>query len=167
MTNGTALIAAERARHSEEGYDAEHDRQHAGEIALAGVSYALAGADDLGALGYEANDPEDPAEHWPWHASYWKPTGDPIRDLTKAGSLIAAAIDARLEAPPAPPKLFTETVAGEKVTIRHREYGIITGILHASPTPGEFYLPLGLGYLTVNGGMFNAGWSLIDVEVVR
>jgi hypothetical protein len=33
-----------------------------------------------------------PAE-FPWDAKYWKPTGDPVRDLTKAGALIAAAID--------------------------------------------------------------------------
>ena len=30
---------------------------------------------------------------WPWHARHWKPTGDPVRDLTKAGTLLAAAID--------------------------------------------------------------------------
>jgi len=30
---------------------------------------------------------------WPWEASWWKPSDDPIRNLAKAGALIAAEID--------------------------------------------------------------------------
>ena len=31
---------------------------------------------------------------WPWNGSYWKPTPDDrIKELTKAGALIAAEID--------------------------------------------------------------------------
>lgn len=101
-SRGVALIAAERARQpAEEGYTAEHDRGHAGQLALAGMGYAAAGADDLGALSFVSNDPEDPAMDWPWHPSYWKPTGDAVRDLTKAGALIAAAIDSKLADPEA------------------------------------------------------------------
>lgn len=96
-SKGVELIAAERARQPiEEGYTAEHDRGHAGQLALAGMGYAAAGADDLGALSFVSNDPDDPAMDWPWHPSYWKPTGDAVRDLTKAGALIAAAIDSKL-----------------------------------------------------------------------
>lgn len=30
---------------------------------------------------------------WPWDESWWKPSDDPVKDLTKAGALIAAEID--------------------------------------------------------------------------
>jgi hypothetical protein len=30
---------------------------------------------------------------WPWDYDWWKPSDDPIRNLTKAGALIAAEID--------------------------------------------------------------------------
>lgn len=94
MSTGAELIAAERARQvADEGYTPEHDDGHAGELALAAQGYALAAACDLGVLTYVANDPDDPTFDWPWHPSYWKPTGDPVRDLVKAGALIAAAID--------------------------------------------------------------------------
>lgn len=46
---------------------------------------------------------ENPARHyygwdgspreWPWDASWWKPSPDPIANLVKAGALIAAEID--------------------------------------------------------------------------
>jgi hypothetical protein len=38
---------------------------------------------------------------WPWDQDWWKPSPDPIRNLVKAGALIAAEID-RLQrlAPP-------------------------------------------------------------------
>lgn len=34
--------------------------------------------------------------YWPWPGDYWKPSDDPVRNLVKAGALIAAEID-RLE----------------------------------------------------------------------
>jgi hypothetical protein len=30
---------------------------------------------------------------WPWASRYWKPDADRVRELEKAGALIAAAID--------------------------------------------------------------------------
>jgi hypothetical protein len=47
------------------------------------------------------NAPELPSEAftagagrlWPWDPSWWKPSPDPIRNLVKAGALIAAEID--------------------------------------------------------------------------
>ena len=30
---------------------------------------------------------------WPWGQAWWKPSTDPIRNLVKAGALIAAEID--------------------------------------------------------------------------
>jgi hypothetical protein len=93
-SQGVALIAAERKRQvTEEGYDAEHDKGHAADLALAASSYALAGADDLDGLDYVANDSFDPPADWPWRTSEWKPTGKAIPDLVKAGGLIAAALD--------------------------------------------------------------------------
>jgi hypothetical protein len=81
--DGASLIAAERQRQIEvEGYGPEHDEDHAGELATAGAAYAT-----------------DDRNLWPWSEGAWKPTpGDPVRQLVKAGALIAAAIDA-LEAP--------------------------------------------------------------------
>lgn len=101
MTTGIDLLVAERAHQiNDEGYTPEHDRGRVAELAKASASYAMAGACDVGALGYVANDPDDEPFDWPWHPSYWKPTGDAIRDLTKAGALIVAALDTLLaEAP--------------------------------------------------------------------
>lgn len=80
---GVELIAAERKRQVEqEGWTPAHDDEHAhGELADAAVCYALARGSESGAAG------------WPWEPSWWKPSGDAVRDLTKAGALIAAEID--------------------------------------------------------------------------
>jgi hypothetical protein len=32
-------------------------------------------------------------EGWPWDEKWWKPSTNPIRNLVKAGALIAAEID--------------------------------------------------------------------------
>ncbi len=85
---GMDLIKAERIRQvQEEGWTREHDAgQNWEEIGKAGAAYALsAGAyrDIAVAL-------------WPWQAHYWKPK-NPLRDLVRAGALIAAAIDRYLE----------------------------------------------------------------------
>ena len=99
---GSELIAIERDRQqSAEGYDAKHDAGHAWELIRAGVLYADNTAQIIAGLpnlipgdewesGWDMTDMTNP---WPWAAEYWKPTGDPVRDLTKAGALIAAAID--------------------------------------------------------------------------
>lgn len=95
MTRATDLFAVERERQkTEEGYTAEHDKGHSAELAVAGAQYAMAVWADL--------DPEAPAYNtdamdWPWHEAFWKPTGDPVLDLIKAGGLLAAALDALLE----------------------------------------------------------------------
>ena len=92
--SGASLIAAERARQvSEEGYDAEHDQGHSHDLMLAAQAYASYAA---GGRSYSAIGEERSSSWWPWAESYWKPTGDPVRDLTKAGALIAAAIDSLL-----------------------------------------------------------------------
>ena len=83
---GVERIAAERQRQIEvEGWTAEHDRQHHQNTALieAAICYALDATGDISQLG---------RGRWPWERGSWKPDTR-IRDLEKAGALIAAEID--------------------------------------------------------------------------
>ena len=84
MKSGIELIVEERMRQiTEEGWTAKHDDQHTeGELALAGACYAVS----CYRIFHFFN------EFWPWDMKWWKPAG-PIRNLTKAGALIAAEID--------------------------------------------------------------------------
>jgi hypothetical protein len=96
MSKGTDLIAAERERQvTEEGYTAEHDAGHARELISAGRAYAshaeIAVVEGLDGPLWSATWAR--VNGWPWAGQHWKPTGDPVRDLVKAGALIAAAID--------------------------------------------------------------------------
>lgn len=88
MATGAELIAAERQRQIEvEGWTPEHDDEHEnGEMIAAAVCYA---EPTCGALPRWNN------QWWPWADKWWKPSDDPIRDLAKAGALIAAEIDRR------------------------------------------------------------------------
>lgn len=90
---GVALIAAERARQVEaEGYTAEHDAEHGSHrLAMAAMAYAVP-------RGGLMEPMWQPLRFWPWRIAEFKPSSDRIRDLTKAGALIAAAIDAELAA---------------------------------------------------------------------
>lgn len=92
---GAELIAQERQRQiAEERYSSEKDVLYWSDQQLvrAAVCYALP-ATDRWAHGINAT----PA-YWPWGERFWKPTPhDRIKELTKAGALIAAEID-RLQA---------------------------------------------------------------------
>lgn len=86
---GADLILTERQRQiDDEGWTPEHDTHHdQGELALAALYYLQSSVDFAG------GDPP-----WPWAVmadkSTWPPVGeDRVRDLTKAGALIAAEID--------------------------------------------------------------------------
>src|SRR5688500_12055373 len=111
-TNGAALIAAERRRQIDvEGWSPEHDDKHEkDELAHAAAVYA-----------WPSPRPVFVKKAWPWDFKWWKPTlpggsgttypwgremdrgfphfsaaqwrGARIRDLVKAGALIAAEID--------------------------------------------------------------------------
>lgn len=88
--NGAELIEAERLRQiHEEGFSAEHDDDHFEfELTRAAISYAGAARDaaEIGELpGLD--------DLWPWGVEDWKPSLEPIRNLVKAGALIAAEID--------------------------------------------------------------------------
>ena len=94
QAKGVDLIAAERRRQVEqEGWTAEHDDHHVGgEIAGAAACYALAS----GVLTEEGLADYRP-RLWPWAEDWWKPK-DPLRNLVRAGALIAAEIDRLLRA---------------------------------------------------------------------
>jgi hypothetical protein len=89
-SEGVARIADERRRQIEaEGYTPDHDSEHTfGELAEAAACYIEA-----------ARYPEWAATHrlpptlWPWVGDDWHPAPDPVRNLEKAGALIAAEID--------------------------------------------------------------------------
>ncbi len=81
-TDGVKLIAEERQRqHEQLGWTPEHDRQHDdGAIVIAAVHYAL---------------PRNMCKEAP------AARAERIRDLSKAGALLAAEIDRLLALPPA------------------------------------------------------------------
>lgn len=82
---GVTLIVKERGRQiEEEGWTAEHDNAFVdGQLSKAAATYIL----DV--LEHGGHHPL-----WPWESSDFKPTpNDPIRQLVKAGALIAAEID--------------------------------------------------------------------------
>lgn len=97
-SEGIQMIAAERKRQIDvEGWTPDHDDEHdAGELAQAAAVYAMPPPRSVIVK-----------ELWPWTRSSWKPTLPEggtestsaewrvarIRDLTKAGALIAAEID--------------------------------------------------------------------------
>ena len=89
---GVELIREERLRQiTEEGWTAEHDDTHdKGEMVQAAVCYAY--AECLQALGLKPENATN-RQRWPWAFIWWKPSLDPVRNLVKAGALIAAEID--------------------------------------------------------------------------
>lgn len=94
MKCGTELIAAERERQvSKEGWTPEHDdKEHPyGELIEAAICYC-----EWADKQTKGDDPERAygrmPEWWPWEPEDWKPR-DAVRNLVKAGALIAAEID--------------------------------------------------------------------------
>lgn len=83
---GIELIAEERKRQMEgEGWTAEMDgQQNSGQLARAAISYIIYG------LGQDEEG--ESFEGWPWRVESWKPK-DHIRNLIRAGAMIAAEID--------------------------------------------------------------------------
>ena len=83
MKTGAELIADERKRQVEvEGWSQEHDNQHdVMEFVQAAKAYLMIDTDYITRVGV-----------WPWTGGSFKPK-DTIKDLIRAGALIAAAID--------------------------------------------------------------------------
>jgi hypothetical protein len=87
--DGCLRISLERLRQiGAEGYDAKHDDGHSVDLSL--IDAAIAYCESA------HGRPVSAANEWPWPDGF-KPT-TPIRDLAKAGALIAAEIDRRLRA---------------------------------------------------------------------
>lgn len=94
MKTGIELITEERIRQlTVLGWTPEHDEQHrAGEIAMAAVCYAL--PHHIRATPPMGQTKTFIDRFWPWEDFWWKPTPeDRVRELTKAGALIAGEID--------------------------------------------------------------------------
>ena len=91
MKTGIEIIAEERDRQiAKEGYTKEHDSQYRkGELGLAAASYAIP------SWFRAAPDRKKQIPFcWPFSDELWKPTpNDRIKELAKAGALIAAEID--------------------------------------------------------------------------
>ncbi len=98
---GVELIAEERSRQIlEEGWSFLHDARHrGGELSKAAQGYLNAmEAVQVVTLSHEPDryvmrPRRSPPGSWPWSKEWWKPSDDPIRNLVKAGALIAAEID--------------------------------------------------------------------------
>lgn len=97
LDNGMSSIAAERDRQvSAEGFTLEHDDQYEdGQLLNAAICYAQA------AIEAERGQVLACPIRWPWNEIWWKTSPDPVRNLEKAGALIAAEID-RLKRKPDP-----------------------------------------------------------------
>jgi hypothetical protein len=91
MKTGIELITEERARQiSQEGWTAEHDDKHLdGELSAAAEGYLL----ELRTRKVRGKVVKSPPPAWPWEPEWWKPSEDPVRNLVKAGALIASEID--------------------------------------------------------------------------
>ena len=84
MIDGASLIAAERARQvTEESHDTLTDMRHTQEELVEG------------AIVYAAFDRSTTVHLWPAALGEFKP-GSPIKNLKRAGALLAAEIDRRL-----------------------------------------------------------------------
>ena len=95
VTGGIDLISRERRRQIQvEGWTPEHDDSHTeGQMIIAAVAYALAAHDII--TGKDpttdlARDKDQP--FWPWDREWWRPSTDAVRNLAKAGALLAAEI---------------------------------------------------------------------------
>lgn len=93
MKTGSDLIAEERHRQeAKEGWSPGHDDSHEyAELRLAAEAYLF----ELSAREIREGGKlhKSPPPCWPWDSHYWKPTEDIVRQLVKAGALIAAEID--------------------------------------------------------------------------
>ena len=93
MKTGIELIAEERARQiSREGYTPEHDDKHDRNELLKAADCYITAVRRMSQLVYKNLWKKLPAL-WPWEPTWWKPSDDPVRNLVKAGALIAAELD--------------------------------------------------------------------------
>lgn len=97
---GCELIYQERVRQIEaKRRTLEHDRRvnTKGELAHAGACYALLAGGLTRAATIPGGTPDvvalAPLKQWPWTGAAWKPSNSRLKNLVRAGALIAAEID--------------------------------------------------------------------------
>ena len=96
MKTGIELITEERQRQiSKEGWSAAHDDSHkSGQLARAAIEYVMVTLFNGWAVSVVDAEGKIKSIHlWPWQKLWWKPSNDNVRNLVKAGALIAAEID--------------------------------------------------------------------------
>lgn len=94
LGSGVDLIAHERRRQIEkEGWTTHQDRSYkAHELVRAAITYAM--PEEIRELSVFNGKQSLRSFFWPFSEGWWKPTPDTrIRELVKAGALIAAEID--------------------------------------------------------------------------
>src|SRR5690348_16492350 len=92
--NAIEMIAAERRRQVEkERWSAEHDdKLGANVLAKAAACYAM--PEDVRDKSFSLHYKMTPRDViWPFDDDFWKPEGDRVRELVKAGALIVAEIE--------------------------------------------------------------------------
>jgi hypothetical protein len=94
-SKGSALIAIERARQfTAEGFGMRADeRRRSGPLSAAALAYLRVAVLQFNG---EVKGLPNIAMEWPLAKGMWKPTTDALRNLVKAGALIAAEIDKEL-----------------------------------------------------------------------
>lgn len=92
MPLGIDLIFEERSKQVlGKGYTKSHDDEHQrAELSLAALCYINTAIDQMTFPSIAAMLV---TSEWPFEREAWKPSDDPIKNLTKAGALIAAEID--------------------------------------------------------------------------
>lgn len=96
MPDAIELIRTERQRQiDKEGWTIEHDDKHAyEELAAAAACYVAPVRPDSKGVIHSPEPKGFVPAGWPWEDEWWKPEPDDrIRELVKAGALIAAEIE--------------------------------------------------------------------------
>lgn len=98
ILGGRDRIREERERQIRfEGYDLDHDMHHdVRELVDAANCYLfeVAEADKYGTVTSQQAGAHTPVpSSWPWEDAAWRPSGDRLRNLEKAGALYVAASD--------------------------------------------------------------------------
>lgn len=102
-TDGVELIYAERVRQIQVKRRLPEDdvaRNTNGQLAMAGACYALLAGGQARAERMPGGTPDvnnmAPLRQWPFSGAAWRPSNSALKNLVRAGALIAAEIDRRL-----------------------------------------------------------------------
>jgi len=95
---GIELFSLELERVRAKGRTVAHDRQYVlGELAFAGASYAQVEGAQAKVVTQSGKEPNveimGPLKIWPWAQQHWKPSNSRLRNIVRAGALLAAEAD--------------------------------------------------------------------------